>query len=120
MVAAACAGEAVTDVLNYQRMLEDMREFLATDLGDETKVAAIRRTVDNAIAGVFEHAPPPALEAQQCRSCGADIIWITTLAGKHAPCDKGFRNVTTVDGRTVRGHESHFSTCPNRDQHRKR
>lgn len=108
---------AVTD---YQRVLEDMRELFTTDIAAEAKVAAALLTVEKAIAGEFDHAPPPALEPERCRSCGADIVWITTVAGKHAPCDKRKRSVTTVDGRTVVGHESHFSTCRNADQHRRK
>lgn len=40
-----------------------------------------------------------------CRSCGADIEWWTTPRGKKMPFD---------DGTAI----SHFSTCPNADQHR--
>ena len=107
-------------ILDYQRTLEDLRAYLAiSQLSDDVKVGVALRTVESAIAGVFEHDPPPVFEPQQCKSCGADIIWIRTVAGKQSPCDKKFRNVTTADGRTVRGHESHFSTCVNANTHRK-
>lgn len=42
-----------------------------------------------------------------CSSCGAAIIWVKTAAGNTMP----------VDPETD---ESHFATCPNASQHRKR
>lgn len=49
---------------------------------------------------------PPGAPVKACNSCGADIVWIVTAAGKRMP----------VDART---HESHFATCPNAAHHRK-
>jgi hypothetical protein len=48
---------------------------------------------------------PDGTPARSCRSCGADIWWIVTAAGKKMPVD--------ADG------TSHFATCPNAAQHRK-
>ena len=45
-------------------------------------------------------------EAGSCKSCGASIFWLTTKAGKSMPVNH--------DGR------SHFATCPNAQQHRKK
>jgi hypothetical protein len=42
----------------------------------------------------------------ECRSCGAAVEWWKTPRGKMMPFDHG----TAI---------SHFSTCPNADQHRK-
>ena len=82
----------------------------------------------------------------KCRSCGADIIWIKMASGKAMPCDaakisystalppsaKGDDVLTLVTDRgtvvqTVfdpagdkHGYTSHFATCPNANQHRKR
>jgi ketosteroid isomerase-like protein len=58
-----------------------------------------------------------------CKSCSAEIIWIKTKAGKSAPIDakaiKVF--VKSGDGWILEvGHQSHFATCPNADQHRKK
>lgn len=82
-----------------------------------------------------------------CRSCGASIIWATTLKGKAMPCDALphatgefylFRR-PAIDGQFVQAifhktshksvenakrrgwpkYNSHFSTCPNAGQHRK-
>lgn len=74
-----------------------------------------------------------------CRSCGADIVWAVTAAGKRMPVDaepvpEG--NVALVDlasgeiHATVLGegeallaeeplHLSHFATCVFADQHRR-
>ena len=76
----------------------------------------------------------------KCRSCGADIYWIKMTSGKSMPCDvkpylyrqdpEGDLVLVTPDGRTVKGFEdldseefgytSHFATCPNANQHRRR
>lgn len=81
-----------------------------------------------------------------CESCGADILWTYTETGKRMPVDAhpvagGNLIVTTGQGEradllraSVVGstidltnpydtgvrHLSHFATCPNANQHRKR
>lgn len=75
----------------------------------------------------------------QCRSCGAQIDWVVTKAGKNMPVDPEYvdwndaedrmvlvtdqGNVYTVDHNknysSVRGRISHFASCPNADKHRK-
>ena len=80
----------------------------------------------------------------RCRSCGKEIRWVETFSGKKMPVDAekiyfyagdgkelfvtdggavihGTRtpgNVQDVGSRA--GYISHFATCPNADQHRKR
>lgn len=73
-----------------------------------------------------------------CRSCDAPIIWTLTTNGKRMPVDadpviaaRGFRLDDEVEGpdpiaRYIgnpsageRLFVSHFSSCPNADQHRK-
>lgn len=82
----------------------------------------------------------------RCRSCGAEILWIRTQAGKMMPVDikterfypdrYGDRLYVMNDGHTMRGtpapkgedvlpcvasgHISHFATCPDAVKHRKR
>lgn len=77
----------------------------------------------------------------KCKSCGAEIIWIKTAAGKSMPCNPqkiSFRNdwsengltLITPDGKIAKGtldldsdtygYESHFATCPAAAIHRKR
>ena len=41
----------------------------------------------------------------RCRSCGAEMLWVTTRAGRRAPYDR--------DG------VSHFATCPTADRWRR-
>lgn len=77
-----------------------------------------------------------------CRSCGANIRWIKMQSGKYMPCDcpkrsmmRGYGDdvIVTEDGNVVQGtfasyenganisgYVSHFSTCPNAKQHRRR
>lgn len=62
-----------------------------------------------------------------CRSCGAEILWIITGAGKRMPLDvRSVERRFVVDGSTEpmgaemrNTYVSHFATCANADQHRK-
>lgn len=68
-----------------------------------------------------------------CNSCGAEIVWARTSAGKLAPIDDAPTpggNIVFEDDGTVRylrkdqkhdgdTYASHFSTCPNAASHRK-
>jgi hypothetical protein len=78
----------------------------------------------------------------KCRSCGAEILWITTFSGKKMPVDaekihfyagEGNELFVTDGGAVVHGtraeegqehthigYISHFATCPNADKHRRR
>lgn len=77
----------------------------------------------------------------KCKSCGAEIIWIKTRNGKNMPCDAepvyylpdpDGKEVIVTSGGTVThgflsdmriaetGYRSHFATCPNANQHRRR
>ena len=78
----------------------------------------------------------------KCKSCGAEIKWIKTFSGRSMPVDTeeihfyadGGKDIfvccngavihgTRTDGQkpeTYTGYISHFATCPNADQHRKR
>jgi len=76
-----------------------------------------------------------------CRSCGAEIKWIKTIASKNMPVDPELissddlehgdvlvtedGHVTKVDHscndyESVDGYVSHFATCPHADQHRRK
>ena len=66
-----------------------------------------------------------------CRSCGAHIEWAETIAGKRMPFDAPIVAVRTIakweheSGRTVEIVEStvsksHFATCPDAGQWRKK
>jgi len=71
--------------------------------------------------------------AEQCRSCGATIIFVKTAKGKSMPLDvqpADDGNIIVVDGVAVylKGEappnklrwKSHFATCPQAAQHRKK
>ena len=67
--------------------------------------------------------------SSRCKSCNAEIWWGVTEAGKPMPLDntshKGVVAVgTDLDGnervRVVDVFTSHFATCPNAEEHRKR
>ena len=81
-----------------------------------------------------------------CKSCGAPIMWLKTDKGKWMPVDikteqfypdpVGAKTYIMNDGHTMRGtpapkdkevlpcvasgNVSHFATCPNASQHRRR
>ena len=62
-----------------------------------------------------------------CKSCGANIVWSKTEAGKAAPLnqppEKRFIMFIKPDGceyvKMVETWVSHFATCPDANQHRK-
>lgn len=78
----------------------------------------------------------------RCKGCGAQIIWIETLAGKMMPCDAYLIQYRVVPGGSLKvineagavisaeveqsvnkmdgvGYASHFSTCPMASKFRK-
>jgi hypothetical protein len=65
--------------------------------------------------------------SDRCRSCNAAIIWATTENGKSMPLDAApvaQVGVFMFDNGYAKAppkvYRSHFATCPNADQHRKR
>lgn len=67
----------------------------------------------------------------KCRSCGADIFWVKTTAGRWIPIDEQQTLEGNIDldpetceakvGRRGSGrYISHFATCPNAGKHRRR
>jgi hypothetical protein len=61
---------------------------------------------------------PPTQESF-CQSCGAAILFLLTAKHRYMPVNA--ESVTPGDEifEPRSGHVSHFSTCPDRDQHRK-
>ena len=62
----------------------------------------------------------------KCRSCGQQVIWIKTVAGKNMSCTPNGEVLSgelvgagTQDATGV-GYISHFATCPNAARHRKK
>lgn len=78
------------------------------------------------------------MDVADCSSCSARIVWTVTAKGKRMPVDAEPREDGTfvlrgqgddhpplaLHKRESRGREplyvSHFATCPNADEHRKR
>lgn len=64
------------------------------------------------------------LFSKHCTSCGAEIIWVTTRGSKmplNAKPEKRFIILDEQGAAVARDtYTSHFATCPNADQHRKR
>lgn len=61
----------------------------------------------------------------KCKSCGADIVWKKTQAGKPVPLNPPEKRFIDQDGgrvyvMLVDTYVSHFATCPNAAQHRKK
>ena len=49
----------------------------------------------------------------KCKGCGADITWIKTAKGKNTPIDtKEITIYVTGTQSIVKGHQSHWATCP--------
>jgi len=68
------------------------------------------------------------MSTKNCKSCGKEIIWATTPAGKTMPIDAESETLWLLEGgvgicesrcRGVIVHRSHFATCPQADEHRK-
>jgi hypothetical protein len=67
----------------------------------------------------------------RCRSCNREIDWVKTRNGKNMPIDIGQRlggNVVigedgvasvTTPHPDLMGYVSHFTTCPDADEHRR-
>jgi len=58
-------------------------------------------------------------EVRPCRACGTAILFVATRDGKKAPVDADVTVVMTPAGDAVRGHRSHFATCPKAADFRK-
>ena len=55
-----------------------------------------------------------------CNSCKAKILWVKTKNNKNMPIDYDVKFIDDTEFNNVVGHISHFATCPNANQHRKR
>lgn len=66
-----------------------------------------------------KYDPPDAekLPNSRCRSCGMRIFWGKLNGGSH-PFDPKILVIGTDVGKTERGRESHFVSCPNAKAHR--
>ena len=56
----------------------------------------------------------------RCSSCRARIIWLKTAKGGNMPVDADTVEPDDTEYDPEGDHVSHFATCPNADQHRKK
>lgn len=61
----------------------------------------------------------------KCKSCGADIQWVLMESQKPMPVDLPLKRMVVVNGDRTKGAvrwvtSSHFETCPDAKQHRRR
>lgn len=62
-----------------------------------------------------------ALDRGRCRSCQASILWVRSAANdRPIPLDPDKVTIITEAGEYVTGYVTHFATCPNAAEHRKR
>ena len=73
------------------------------------------------------------MSKSKCKSCGVEIMWLKTRAGKNIPVDipkmeiiDGMLHGESANEAVTTAHEfnpdymvSHFATCPHAKQHRK-
>lgn len=56
----------------------------------------------------------------RCSSCGADIVWFRTKAGKRMPVDESSTQPNDAEHMLdLKRHISHFATCPEANKWRK-
>jgi hypothetical protein len=55
----------------------------------------------------------------ECRSCGAEIVWVVTDSGKRIPVDAETATEGDTEFEPRAGHVSHFATCPDTNKWRK-
>jgi hypothetical protein len=58
------------------------------------------------------------MKIEKCRSCSAEIVWLTTKKGKTIPVDRATVKDGDHDFEYAR-HISHFATCPDAVRWRK-
>lgn len=65
-------------------------------------------------------------QVSRCRSCDEAIVWMKTVNGKNIPVDADTVDEADLewqDGAPLfdrEQHTTHFETCPDADQHRRR
>ena len=83
---------------------------------DDKQKAQWQKRLDQAKKAAGHKKPP---DSRPCKLCGAPIVFVKMKTGRTMPCDARVLTVITRDGRTIRGRESHFATCPHADDFRK-
>lgn len=60
------------------------------------------------------------LKVTECRSCGAEIVWMKTQKGKNMPVDADTIQDADAEVFDYETMTSHFSTCPEANKWRKK
>lgn len=60
------------------------------------------------------------MHRDNCKGCGAPILWVRTSSGKFMPCEVGVLVIVDDAGHVHRGHESHYAHCPKAKDFRRR
>lgn len=55
-----------------------------------------------------------------CLSCGAEIVWLKTIAGRSIPCNAKKVAIVSDAGKVLFGRVSHFATCKDAESWRKK
>lgn len=74
---------------------------------------------------IYEPSAEDLARPKFCKSCGAPIVFVTTKASKVAPLNAGFKilrrqKVGAIELAEVENGSSHFSTCPQKQQFRRK
>lgn len=74
---------------------------------------------------IYEPTAEEIAHPKHCKSCGAEIVFAKTMADKQAPLNAGFKVLRTqrvggVELAEVAGEASHFASCPQRQQFRRK
>lgn len=56
----------------------------------------------------------------ECKGCGKTIGWVVTENGKKMPINTKEITIVTLDGKIAKGYTSHFATCANADEFRRK
>lgn len=74
---------------------------------------------------IYEPAVEEFNHPKRCKSCGAQIVFVKTKADKVAPLNAWFKILRTqkvgdIELAEVESGASHFSTCPQKQQFRRK
>ncbi len=97
---------------NCDGLHDDMKEYIQQRLSDSGDTMTEEE--------VNESRGMSSRNKSECKSCGAEIVWVK-VDDKNIPLDTRELKVWVRGAKVwklVTGFETHFSTCPNSDQHR--
>ncbi len=90
---------------------------LMIQVGDQAQLLEQGDAVELAIA-ILDHITGAVPDESLCGSCHKPIMWIQTVNGRPAPVDPRRLQITSEDGTSHYGYESHFASCTTAKEHR--